>query len=36
MRKISNLLELEPGYLAEARRRIEDTDRADPPSPPVE
>ncbi len=28
MRKISNLLGLEPGYLAEARRRAEDTERA--------
>ncbi len=26
MRKISNLLRLEPGYLAEARKRIEDAD----------
>ncbi len=26
MRKISNLLRLEPGYLAEARRRVEDGD----------
>ncbi|HSW28426.1 MAG TPA: TerB family tellurite resistance protein [Longimicrobiales bacterium] len=26
MRKISNLLRLEPGYLAEARRRVEDTE----------
>lgn len=26
MRKISNLLRLEPGYLAEARKRVEDAD----------
>lgn len=36
MRKICNLLELEPGYLAEARRRVEDTDAAGPSSPPVD
>ena len=30
MRKICNLLRLEPGYLAEARQRVTDADRADP------
>jgi len=30
MRKICNLLRLEPGYLAEARQRFTDADRADP------
>ena len=29
MRKICNLLRLEPGYLAEARQRVTDADRAD-------
>ena len=29
MRKISNLLRLEPGYLAEARKRVEDSGMAD-------
>ncbi len=32
MRKICNLLRLEPGYLAEARQRVTDADRADPMS----
>ena len=30
MRKICNLLRLEPGYLAEARKRADDSERADP------
>ena len=30
MRKICNLLRLEPGYLAEARQRVTDADSADP------
>jgi uncharacterized tellurite resistance protein B-like protein len=30
MRKICNLLRLEPGYLAEARKRAGDSERADP------
>jgi hypothetical protein len=30
MRKISNLLRLEPGYLAEARKRLEDQGGASP------
>lgn len=30
MRKICNLLRLEPSYLAEARQRVTDADRADP------
>ncbi len=30
MRKICNLLRLEPGYLAEARQRVTDADRPDP------
>ncbi len=30
MRKICNLLRLEPGYLAEARQRVTDADRTDP------
>lgn len=32
MRKICNLLRLEPGYLAEARQRVTDADSADPMS----
>jgi len=33
MRKICNLLRLEPGYLAEARKRVEDTDEHDVKAP---
>lgn len=36
MRKICNLLDLEPGYLAEARRRVEDDDADAGPVPPMD
>lgn len=35
MRKISGLLRLEPGYLAEARRRVEELQAPDQGSPPA-